>query len=43
MKPSFHMSYISFTCKSERKGSVPLYIRALVETQNWSSAAAREV
>jgi hypothetical protein len=42
-KPSFRISCISFTCKSEREGSVPLYIRALVETQNWGSAAAREV
>ncbi len=30
---SFRISCISFTCKSEREGSVPLYIRALVETQ----------
>jgi hypothetical protein len=42
-KPSIRMSYISFTSKPERKGSVPLYIRALVETQNRGSAAAREI
>jgi hypothetical protein len=37
------MSDISFTSKPERKGSVPLYIRALMETQNRGSAAPREI